>query len=43
MSLTSYKMEGNVENEQKTEIFEKSQETPKKLKDLHQDFVRDEH
>ena len=25
-------MEGDVENEQKTEIFEKSQETPKKTK-----------
>ena len=32
MSLTSYKMESNVENEQKTEIFEKSQETPNKTK-----------
>ena len=31
-SLTSYKMEGNVKNEQKIEIFEKSQETPNKTK-----------
>ena len=27
-SLTSYRMEDNVENEQKNEIFEKSLETP---------------